>query len=94
MAEGKRRRTRKLRRAVKKVLSFGPEAKPTHTSRSGRTGKIHSVRLKSRRGGHVPPPGESRGLPVERCGDYSQHAAHVWVGPGWYPREYQCPGAR
>jgi hypothetical protein len=46
---GKTRRTRKQRRGVKAILKFGPEARPTHKSPSGRTGKIRSSQLKGRK---------------------------------------------
>lgn len=94
MGKATRRRTRKLRRSLKAVLRFGANAKAKHQSRSGRTGKVHAVQLKGRRGGLVPPPEASRDVPVERCGRYTEHAAHVWLGPGMYGREYRCPGAR
>ena len=38
------RRARKQRRAVKAILKFGPSARPTHKSRSGRTGKVRASR--------------------------------------------------
>lgn len=44
-----KRRTRKQRRAMKAILKFGPDARPTHKSRSGRTGKIFSSQLKGLR---------------------------------------------
>ncbi len=44
-----KKRTRRLRRATKAVLKFGSAARPTHMSRSGRTGKVHSSQLKGRR---------------------------------------------
>ena len=42
------RRGRKQRRAVKAILKFGTSARPTHKSRSGRTGKVRSSQLKGR----------------------------------------------
>jgi hypothetical protein len=42
------RRGRKQRRAVKAILKYGPSARPTHKSRSGRTGRIRSTQLKNR----------------------------------------------
>lgn len=43
------RRTRKQRRAMKAVLKYGPSARPTHKSRSGRTGQVRSSQLKGRK---------------------------------------------
>ena len=47
-AKSNKRRTRKLRRQARAVLRFGPAAKPTHKSRSGRTGQVRSSQLKGR----------------------------------------------
>jgi hypothetical protein len=44
----KHRRPRKQRRAIKAILKHGPEARPTHKSRSGRTGNVLSSQLKGR----------------------------------------------
>jgi hypothetical protein len=45
----KKTRTRRLRRQNKQVLRHGSAAKPSHKLKSGRTGKAHSAKLKSRR---------------------------------------------
>lgn len=42
--------TRRKRRQYKAAGKFGPSAKPSHRLISGRTGKVHSKKLKSRRG--------------------------------------------
>lgn len=42
-------RARKQRRATRAVLKYGPQARPTHKSRSGRTGKVRSSQLKGLR---------------------------------------------
>jgi len=49
MGQAAKRRARKQRRATKAILKFGPEARPTHKSKSGRTGQIHSSQLKGRK---------------------------------------------
>jgi hypothetical protein len=48
-ARRKRAHTRKRRRQQRAALKFGPEAKPRHRLLSGRTGKAHSRKLRSRR---------------------------------------------
>lgn len=42
------RRTRKHRRAIRAILKHGRNARPTHKSRSGRTGQIRSSQLKGK----------------------------------------------
>jgi hypothetical protein len=43
------RRGRKQRRATKAILKYGPSARPTHKSPSGRTGQVRSSQLKGRK---------------------------------------------
>jgi len=63
-------RKRKIRRAHKKVLKFGPKSKSTHNLVAGRTGGVHSKKLKSRKcnksrkcdnGGDTPSPDKESG---------------------------------
>jgi len=42
----RKRRTRRLRRKAKAIVKHGPGAGPRHKSRSGRTGKIRSTKIK------------------------------------------------
>jgi hypothetical protein len=49
MSKARRTRKRRVRRKANAVLRHGPSAKPRHTSKSGRTGSVHSVQLKSRK---------------------------------------------
>lgn len=42
------RRTRKHRRAIKAILKHGRSARPTHKSKSGRTGKVRSSQMKGK----------------------------------------------
>lgn len=43
------RRMRKHRRAMRAVLKYGTSARPTHKSRSGRTGSVRTSQLKGLR---------------------------------------------
>lgn len=36
------RRARKIRRKVRRLLKYGPKAVPSHRSKGGRTGDVHS----------------------------------------------------
>jgi hypothetical protein len=49
MGKSRVRRRRKIRRQMRAVLKHGPSAKPSHRLKSGRTGKVHSKKLQSRR---------------------------------------------
>lgn len=48
MSKGRIRHQRKVRRQIKAMMLFGPSAKPTHKSQSGRTGSVHSKREKAK----------------------------------------------
>lgn len=41
------KRNKRLRRDVRKVLKHGPKAKATHRLKGGRTGQVHSKKLKA-----------------------------------------------
>lgn len=47
MSRGKLTRKRRHRRQFKQALKFGPSAKPTHKLKSGRTGSVHTKKIKS-----------------------------------------------
>lgn len=49
MSTGKMFRTRRHRRTAKQVMKHGKKAKRRHARPAGRTGRIHSVKLRSRR---------------------------------------------
>lgn len=49
MSASQTRRKRRKRRQQNAALRHGPGAKPRHASPSGRTGRVHSVHLRSRR---------------------------------------------
>jgi hypothetical protein len=44
-----KRHTQKRRRQLRAALKFGSAAKPTHHSKSGRTGTAHSRKMMGRR---------------------------------------------
>lgn len=48
MALGKQRHKRKKRRQNRAALRDGRKAKPVHRGRSGRTGSMHTRKLRSR----------------------------------------------
>ena len=50
-AKARKARTRRIRRQNNAVTRHGHSAKPRHQSRSGRTGKVMAVKLKSLGGG-------------------------------------------
>lgn len=58
--KSRQRRTRKHRRQGRAALKFGPDAKPKHRSKSGRTGKVQQTHRKSRRGPAGPARKEER----------------------------------
>jgi hypothetical protein len=47
MSKMKKYRAKRLRRQANAACKFGRKAKPTHRSRSGRTGKVLSTQLKN-----------------------------------------------
>ena len=48
MGGSHKRRVRRHRHQGKQWVRFGPTAKPTHKSKSGRTGQVHTRNLRSR----------------------------------------------
>lgn len=47
MSKSKARNIRKKRRAISAILKWGRSARPTHKLQGGRTGGVHTKKLKS-----------------------------------------------